>query len=265
MRHLLLAAVAPRRLTRLGELGSAYCEWIVASSWAEAVASIRRHPVEMAVVDPLLGGRSGAQEIARLRAMFPSLPLLIYTDLTPPMASALLQLGRAGVTRALFSGIDDGLGTLQAEIGLELHRSASRQVIDALGGVINNLPANIRLALHGMLNQPGAAPTVAELSRRARVIRRTCERCFTRRGLPPPKTVILLARLLYAHRLLLDPGNTVDDVAAKLGYGKTRTLQAHLRWVFGMTAGEARAALTIEQAAAAVTDRFFPKPTRAAS
>ena len=48
-------------------------------------------------------------------------------------------------------------------------------------------------------------------------------------GLPSPRMVMVLTRLLYAHRLLLDPGYTVEDVALKLGYSKTKTLQMHLR------------------------------------
>ena len=59
---------------------------------------------------------------------------------------------------------------------------------------------------------------------------------------------MVLIRLLYAHRLLLDPGYTVEDVALKLGYSKTKTLQMHLRAVFGLTAGELRVSLVTEEA-----------------
>ena len=62
------------------------------------------------------------------------------------------------------------------------------------------------------------ACTVSALARRAQITRRTCERSFARAGLPSPKIVMLLARVLYAHRLLLDPGYTIEDVALKLGY-----------------------------------------------
>jgi transcriptional regulator GlxA family with amidase domain len=68
---------------------------------------------------------------------------------------------------------------------------------------------------------------------------------------------MLLMRLLYAHRLLLDPGYTVEDVAVKLGYGKVRTLQRHLRAVFRLSAGELRASLSFEDALALVYQRFF--------
>ena len=72
-------------------------------------------------------------------------------------------------------------------------------------------------------------------------------------------------RLLYAHRLLADPGYTVEDVALKLGYSKTKTLQMHLRAVFGLTAGELRVSLSTEEALATVTSRYFTPVRRAAA
>jgi AraC-like DNA-binding protein len=77
--------------------------------------------------------------------------------------------------------------------------------------------------------------------------------------------VMVLTRLLYAHRLLLDPGYTVEDVALKLGYSKTKTLQMHLRAVFGVTAGGLRVSLSTEEALMIVTDRYFSPMSQAAS
>ena len=68
-----------------------------------------------------------------------------------------------------------------------------------------------------------------------------------------------------SHRLLLDPGYTVEDVALKLGYSKTKTLQMHLRAVFGVTAGEAPVSLSTEEALMTVTDRYLKPMTQAAS
>jgi transcriptional regulator GlxA family with amidase domain len=76
---------------------------------------------------------------------------------------------------------------------------------------------------------------------------------------------MVLTRLLYAHRLLLDPGYTVEDVALKLGYSKPKTLQMHLRAVFGLTAGELRVSLSVEEALAAVTHRYFTPYSQVAS
>ena len=76
---------------------------------------------------------------------------------------------------------------------------------------------------------------------------------------------MVLTRLLYAHRLLLDPGYTVEDVALKLGYSKTKTLQMHLRAVFGLTAGELRVSMSIDDALAMVTSRYLTPARRAAA
>jgi transcriptional regulator GlxA family with amidase domain len=64
---------------------------------------------------------------------------------------------------------------------------------------------------------------------------------------------------------LLDPGYTVEDVALKLGYSKTKTLQMHLRAVFGQTAGELRVSLSSEEALMVVTERYLTPLTQVAS
>src|SRR5262249_60280329 len=110
-----------------------------------------------------------------------------------------------------------------------------------------------------------AALAVAAVGAPRTVTRRSCERWFTKVGLPSPRTVMVLTRLLYAHRLLLDTGYTVEDVALKLGYSKTKTLQMHLRAVFGLTAGELRVSLSTADALAAVTGRYFTPFHQAAS
>ena len=264
MRHLVLAAVPAERLFRLRSLDPDRFLWEAATTWPEAVDAIRARPVQMAVVDPLLGGSvPRTHGIGRIRQFFPSLPLLVYTDLAPATAGVLLELGRAGIRRVIVHRFEDAPGSLRAALLAELEQSASQQVIHGLGAILRELPPELRLALEGMLHAPGEGPTVGALAERARLTRRTCERWFTKVGLPSPRVVMVLARLLYAHRLLLDPGYTVEDVALRLGYSKTKTLQMHLRAVFGLTAGELRVSLSTEDALATVTTRYFSPLRRA--
>jgi hypothetical protein len=51
----------------------------------------------------------------------------------------------------------------------------------------------------------------------------------------------------------------------KLGYGRTRSLQDQFKEVFGLTAGEVRLSLTVEEALSVVTKRYFGGITKAAS
>jgi len=169
----------------------------------------------------------------------------------------LLQLGRAGIRRVIVHRFEDAPSALRAALLSELEQSASQQVMQALEPTLRELPSELREALELMLHTPGDGPTVTALADRAQLTRRTCERWFTKVGLPSPRMVMVLIRLLYAHRLLLDPGYTVEDVALKLGYSKTKTLQMHLRAVFGYTAGELRVSLGSEDALGIVTQRYF--------
>jgi len=193
------------------------------------------------------------------------LPLLIYTELAPATASVLLQLGRSGIRRVVFQRFEDGPASLRNAIQAELDQSASQQVMQVLGDALHGLPPEILRALEAMLHVGDEAPTVTSLAERAQLTRRTCERWFTKLGLPSPRMVMVLIRLLYAHRLLLDPGYTVEDVAQKLGYSKTKTFQMHLRAVFGATAGELRVSLSTEEALMIVTNRYLTPMTQAAS
>ena len=59
LRHLLLAAVPAERVFRLRTLDPDRFEWVAVNRWPEAVETIRAKPVDMAVVDPLLGGDAG--------------------------------------------------------------------------------------------------------------------------------------------------------------------------------------------------------------
>lgn len=265
LRHLLLAAVCESRLGRLRNADPACYEWVAAGSWAHAVEVIRANPVEMAVVDPLLGEEARPQGIERLQLLFPSLPLMIYTELSPATAAALLRLGRAGIQRAVFQRFEDGPKALRAAIAHELEHSATREVIQAVQRLLGSLPPGVSDALGTMLHDRGGDTTVRELAGRAHLSRRTCERLFTKAGLPSPKAVMILTRLLYAHRLLLDPGHTVEDVALKLGYGKAKTLQRHLHAVFGVSAGDLRVSTTVQEALAIAKRRFSAQHTGAAS
>jgi AraC-like DNA-binding protein len=262
---LLLAVVPGVRLHQLRTADPKLYSFLGLPSWADVVVSIRYKRVVMAVVDPAFDGHIRTREIERLRVLFPSLPVLIYTTLTPEAPSVLLELGRIGIRRVILARFDDSPASLRAIFRDELECTASRKVIHGIDRLLEGLPRQARWALEEMLHAPSEIATVSALAERVSVQRRTCERWFAKVGLPSPRMVLVLARLLYAHRLLQDPGYTVEDVAVKLGYGRTRSLQDQFKEVFGLTAGEVRLSLTVEEALALVTKRYFSGLKEAAS
>jgi AraC-like DNA-binding protein len=255
---LVLAAVPEVQYHKLRHANAARFPVVHARTWDEALTAIRTRPVELAVVDPLLSGTASAQEIERLRRLFPSLPLLLYTSLSPATASALLALGHAGIREVIIFRHDDHPSRLRELLAQEEARSTSRQLLDQVAAILAPLPSELRWVLEEVLRSPAELQTVQQVAARARVDRRTFERWFARLGLPSPRHFLAVARVLYAHRLLQDPGFTIEDVAQRLGYAQTKTLQLHARSYLGLTAGEMRITLDPAEALERVAQGFLP-------
>src|SRR5881392_2159731 len=242
---LVLAAVPEVQLHKLRRAAGLRFHLAHARSWDDALTTIRTRPVELAVVDPLLAGGASATEISRLRVLFPSLPLALYTTLSPAIAAVLLALGQCGIHHVVFARYDDHPARLREVLVAEEARSASRQLRERLAWV------------------PAPLQTVQQVAARARLDRRTFERWFLRLGLPSPRHFLAATRVLHAHRLLQNPGFTVDDVAQRLGYAQTKTLQLHARAYLGLTLGEMRDALDAQEALQRVAHGFAPQLSRA--
>jgi AraC-like DNA-binding protein len=236
-----------------------------AATWDAALQTIRGRPVEIAVIDPLLAGPASGQEIERLRVLFPSLPLILYTSLTPQLASVLLSLGQRGIRHVVFARVDDHPERLRELLATEAMHAASHQLLEQLSATLAPLPRELRWVLEDALRTPGAVLTIQQVAARARVDRGTCARWFARAGLPSPRHILAAARVLYAHRLLQDPGFTIEDVAQRLGYAQAKTLQQHARTYLGLTAGEMRLSLTADAATARIVQTFLTPAQRAAA
>jgi AraC-like DNA-binding protein len=263
---LVLAAVPESQVHRLRRAAPTRFSIGHAATWDEALTMIRARPVELAVVDPLLEGVPSTKEIERLRVLFPSMPLILYTSLTPQTAAVLLALGERGIRHVVFVRFDDHPARLRDVLTQEAGRASSQQLMDQLAWALAPLPSELRWVLEKALRAPADAQTVQQVAARAHVDRRTFERWFTRVGLPSPRHVLAAARVLYAHLLLQDPGFTIEDVAQRLGYAQAKTLQLHARTYLGLTAGEMRIALAPEEALERVMRSFFtPRQAQASA
>jgi AraC-like DNA-binding protein len=259
---LVLAALHRLSLGRLRAAVGRRFTFRGAASWEETVDRIRTEPVEMLVVDPGLEGRPRCQEIERIGVLFPSLPRILYTELTAPVAAVLLRLGQAGIRDVLVAGHDDHPQRVTEILLGAAAQAVSRRLMDEIQDVLETWPGELRWAIETMLREPADMHTVQDLAARARMDRRTCTRWFTKASLPPPRLMLMVIRVVYAHRLLQDPGYTVEDVAAKLGYQRVRSFALNVKEVFGMTPGDLRVSLTPEEAIALVRERYLPAPER---
>lgn len=254
---LILAAVSRSRLIQLRRAGGHRFTFIPVDDWTGAVNAILREPLEAAVVDPALEGAPSAKEIERFRVFFPSLPLIVYTQLTPVMAAVLLRLGEAGIREVVIAQHDDHpsrLGDLLVKAAAD---GVSHRLISSISDLLSECPVELRWAIETIIREPSRVQTVQDLAMRARMDRRTCVRWFARANLPTPSVVLTVLRVVYGHRLLQDPGYTVEDVARKLGYAQTRTFVQKAKEVFGVTPKELRVLFDSDEAIEMVRQRFF--------
>lgn len=246
-------------LARLRHAAGHRFQFLPVPSWDEGVQAVLRRPIEIGVVDPNLEGEPRAQGIQRMRVLFPSLPVIVYTTLTPDLASVLLQLGQADIRQIVIARHDDHPQRLGDLLVAEAAHAVSRQLIAAIGDLLSEFPGELRWAIETVIREPAAAQSVKALADRARMDRRTCLRWFAKAHLPPPSVTLTALRVAYAHRLLQDPGYTIEDVATKLGYAQTRSFNQNVREVLGRTPGEIRVSLTPDEALAIVRERYFSR------
>jgi transcriptional regulator GlxA family with amidase domain len=173
------------------------------------------------------------------------------------MAGVLLQLGRTGIRRVLVENHDDHPNRLADTLVAEAAHAVSRQLIGAIRDLLAGCPGELRWAIETVLREPAEVQSVKALAERARMDRRTCVRWFAKAKLPPPSATLMALRVVYAHRLLQDPGYTVEDVAARLGYVQTRSLSQNMKEVLGMTPGETRLMLSPDEVLDLVRQRYF--------
>ena len=161
---LVLAAVSDVQGHKLRRAAGSRFSVAQVLTWDDVLAAIRTRPVELAVVDPLMSGDARSQEIERLRVLFPSLPLILYTTLTPQTAGVLLALGQRGIQHVVFANYDDHPNRLREVLGREEVRSSSRQLLDQLAEALAPLPSELRWVLEEALRSPEEVQTVGQVA-----------------------------------------------------------------------------------------------------
>lgn len=259
---LVLAAVSTVLQARLRRAAGPGFDLYTVDTWNEAIEAMLSSPVELAVLDPALERDPRSHEIERFRILFPSAPVILYTKLSETLAPLLLRLGHIGVDRLMLAWHDDHPDNVHHVLITESARAVSRQLFADVQDLFSRCPARVRWAIETVTREPAEIQTVNQLAHRIGIDRRTCLRWFSNAGLPSPRLVLTSIRVLYAHRLLQDPGYTIDNVARKLGYAQTRSLAQAVREVFDMPPGEMRVSLDADQAVGIVSEQLFGRVER---
>jgi AraC-like DNA-binding protein len=245
----LIAALLPNRADRdaLGSATEAH-EVAWATSWRELHRLVRTQPVGTVVVDLHAEARKdGVLRVFRFGAKFPLTPVVVWGEMD---GRELFRLGKAGAADVVASRDGEDRILVGEVLAAALERGLPERVDARLAGrVSEEARAVIRYAatrVHGGLQVP-------ELALAQGVSVSTLERRCERWGIPTPGRLLLWLRVLHGLRWLVEPGRSVESVAAQLGYSSGAAFRRALRATVGPGGGP----LSPEQGLARALDGFL--------
>jgi AraC-like DNA-binding protein len=226
--------------------------------WDELETLIRRSSVDVAVVDPGADGRVRVQEIRSLVDGYPTLPMVLYTSLSPQTLRALVELAKHGAQQVVLYRFDDTPAKFLSVLERQPGSTLSSLMLQALSEPLGALPSGLARAVERMFKRPGQFFGVPDLASAAQMPRRTVYRYFENVGLASPRLVVTGARMLRAYSYMREPGHSLLDVATKLGYTQQQLRRSMVELV-GQTPVRVRAAIDAEHFVGMLAEHLYPR------
>ena len=230
--------------------------------WDQLDSVIRRSAVDVAVVDPGADGLVRTTEIRALLDRYPTLPIVLYTQLSPLALKALVELAKHGSQQVVLHRFDDAPEKFRAVLERQPGSTLSSLLLEQLSEPVGALPGNLARAVERMFKRPGQFFGVPDLASAAQMPRRTVYRYFEGVGLASPRMVVSGARMLRAYSYMREPGHSLVDVATKLGYTQQQLRRSMVELV-GQTPVRVRAAVDGEQFVGMLAHHLYPAGTSA--
>jgi AraC-like DNA-binding protein len=218
-----------------------------ARGWAEVEAILRREAIDVAVFDPAAEGVIEPAEVGAVARRFRSLPVILYTTLTPGSLKGILALAREGLTELVLHRFDDDPGRFRELLERLASNALAEALIARLQPRLAQLPVGLADAVTECFRHPGLYGVAEDLARRGAASRRTLYRALDGVGLGSPSRVVKGARLLRAYAYLRDTGYSLEDVAVKCGFGSRQRFARHVRLLAGMQPRELRRRVSAEE------------------
>lgn len=225
------------------------------ADWNALRATVQSRIVDVVVADPAIDGRVHTEDLAQIREDYPSLPIVLYTTLSASAMQGVIQLARYGIEHVVLARIDDEpkrfLDLLEGVPGHAL----GDLMLRALREAIAQLPVTVSRAIEQLYRSPARFPGARELAEASGMTTRALYRHMAAAGMPSVKALVVSARLVRAYGYLRDPGRSVKEIAARVGYSRPWLLTKQMREYTGSVPSEVRLALTPEAFVALLTTR----------
>jgi AraC-like DNA-binding protein len=207
--------------------------------WEGFLEELRRATSDVVVVDPCADGVSRAAGLAAALDSHPATPVVIYTPVSPLSFRAIAELGRHSAHQAVHQIVlhryDDEPRRFLEMLERQPGNALSVALLDRLAPALASLPPALTRAVERLVRQPTDFHDVADLAATARVTIRTAYRHLAIAGFTSPRALLVGARLLRAYAYARDPRQSLEAIAAKVGYSAPRMMAKHMREVIGVT------------------------------
>ena len=226
---LIIAHLPASRLRYLREIMGAGHQVQPVETWGELLDHVRQDRPHVVVVDPTteLPGRQVA--VDAVLAVSGSVPVVVYTTLSPSAARAVQALRAGNGCVWLLAGIDDE----PARFRTVLERYQAPGIEDTL--VVPLLAAlgatgarpTIGAAIRELFRAPARFRGAQDLATAANVTRRWLNECLAKAGLAPARVIVSAARVFGAYNYLRTTHQTIARTAEYFGYPNVKSLRRH--------------------------------------
>lgn len=210
------------------------------ADWAQLDLGVRRTVQDVAVIDPLVGGGDGVVAVRRFLQRHPSVPVILYVQLSPASLRAVVELAREAPLPVVLNRFDDEPARLRRLLERQPHERFAEELLERLAPALRELPLPLAGAIRELMRRPHRFWSAQDLAVAAGCSRRSLYRQLNAAGFHSPRKLLQAARVLRAFVYLKDPGNLVEDVVAKLRYGSSHVFIRHTRESCGRTPSELR-------------------------
>lgn len=225
--------------------------------WEELEAAVRRRPADVVVLDPTVPGTLRVAETVLLRQRYPSVPVVVYTHLTPAALRLVVELAKHGLEHVVLHRFDDDPRRFSELLAQLPGHALGDMLLERLQEAIGRMPSKVGGAVTRMMRSPRQYSAVDDLAAGAGMTRRQLYRVLEAAGFTSPRLLVQSARLVRAFAFLRDPGRLLDDVSTKLGYSEPRVLNRLMLEMVGVRPLEARELLGPEEFVERVAARLF--------
>ena len=214
-----------------------------ATDAAELHSMLRVDDADLLIVDPAIRDGAEAELVEEIIARHASLPVVVYTTLSPASMRHVMRLARLGVQHVVLNRFDDEPRRFLELIERVPAHPVAELMLRELSEQLRLMPVVLARAVEQLVRSPSRAKTIPDLAAMASMTSRTLYRHLMPMGLPP-RQVIISARLLRAYVFLRGPDSRLKEVALKLGYAQPEQLSEQLREWTGMAPKDIRRSLT---------------------